>query len=272
MLKNLKTKKLVAFPPAPKALAAKFAAMRKLPRLGRARPDVPVSNPNYIVYTSWTNTSTDFIKTFRTTFVVPPPPATNDNQTIFIWNGLLPPDGLHVLQPVLQWGVSRAGGGPTWNIASWYVPPIPDKMSLTALVPVNPGQVLTGVITCTAFGFDAKSGTVVYDYTCEFEGFPQTQLPISGVPQLTWAMEVLEAYGSAAGGLPACQDYPNTATTDMTDICIQTSKTMNGKDIPWQRFAPVNGCGQGIGFDSIGSGIVTIFYPPPPGPRAPRKR
>ena len=51
----------------------------------------------------------------------PGPRARTHGQTIFLFNGIEPGDFSHILQPVLQWGPSAAGGGASWSVASWYV-------------------------------------------------------------------------------------------------------------------------------------------------------
>ena len=51
-----------------------------------------------------------------------PAPATRSRQTIFLFNGIQNTGAnFGILQPVLQYGSSAAGGGAFWSIASWYV-------------------------------------------------------------------------------------------------------------------------------------------------------
>lgn len=53
---------------------------------------------------------------------VPPAPSTTTPQTLYYFTGLqstLDSD-CGIIQPVLQWGVSPAGGGSFWGIASWW--------------------------------------------------------------------------------------------------------------------------------------------------------
>jgi hypothetical protein len=61
------------------------------------------------------------VSSINSTWVVPGPPISPTDQTLFFWNGVEPEDTSAVLQPVLQWGTSAAGGGPYWAYASWYV-------------------------------------------------------------------------------------------------------------------------------------------------------
>jgi hypothetical protein len=54
------------------------------------------------------------VSEINSTWVVPGPPVSPSQQTLFFWNGVEPEDTSAVLQPVLQWGSSAAGGGPYW--------------------------------------------------------------------------------------------------------------------------------------------------------------
>ena len=54
------------------------------------------------------------------TWTVPSDPSTNGG-IIFIFNGLEPTTENVIIQPVLQYGSSAAGGGNYWAIASWLV-------------------------------------------------------------------------------------------------------------------------------------------------------
>ena len=54
-----------------------------------------------------------------TEWTVPPAPATQNGQTIFLFPGIQ--NSTMIYQPVLQWGPSAAGGGNYWAVASWYV-------------------------------------------------------------------------------------------------------------------------------------------------------
>lgn len=77
-------------------------------------------------YAQWKNNIDEEINSFVTSWDVPGPPFSYDRQTLFIFNALEPirtddPDSLQILQPVLQHGVSAAGGGGYRAIASWYL-------------------------------------------------------------------------------------------------------------------------------------------------------
>jgi hypothetical protein len=64
----------------------------------------PYPDDGWIVDSEWTNTGAIPISYFSTHWIVPPVPATQDGQTIFLFNGLTPTDNSYILQPVLQRG------------------------------------------------------------------------------------------------------------------------------------------------------------------------
>ncbi|KAF8319997.1 hypothetical protein DL93DRAFT_2153037 [Clavulina sp. PMI_390] len=78
----------------------------------------------WTAYTGWSNSDANSpINSFTTSWTVPPAPQTNNGQTIFLFNSIEPAQGNAILQPVLQWGGSAAGGGAYWAVASWYLGP-----------------------------------------------------------------------------------------------------------------------------------------------------
>lgn len=114
-----------------------------------------------------------------------------------------------ILQPVLQYGYSAAGGGAYWGVASWYV--AGGKSYTSSLVPVNVGQVLNAAITLTNINGAA------YSYVSQFSNIPGTGLALSNSAQLIWATETLEAYG-----ITSSTDYPAGSTT-FSGISIRTT-------------------------------------------------
>ena len=97
-------------------------ASREIAMLAAPDTHLPALGSGWITYAYWNNDTGHPLTSFRTTWQVPPAPATQESQTIFLFNGIQN-NGTNygILQPVLQWGSSAAGGGPYWSIASWYV-------------------------------------------------------------------------------------------------------------------------------------------------------
>jgi hypothetical protein len=188
-------------------LAAK--GLSPVPAPAVAAQDLAGSGGGWVTWASWVNTSGTAISSFATTWVVPPAPATESDQLIYLFNGLEDQAGDNILQPVLQWGVSGAGGSNTWGVASWYVDSSHHAFC-TALVPVNVGDKLTGVMTLEIQA-DAS-----LNYTSEFQGIAGTKLIAQGLSELVQACETLEVYG-----LTKSTDYPNAPMTAMTNINLQ---------------------------------------------------
>jgi hypothetical protein len=84
--------------------------------------ECPALGSGWIAYTYWNNGTGKSITSFKTRWVVPPAPVSNDGQLIYLFNGIQNYGyNYGILQPVLQWGASPAGGGSYWAVASWYV-------------------------------------------------------------------------------------------------------------------------------------------------------
>jgi hypothetical protein len=237
---------------------------KKILRTGRVGKSLGTT-PNFpdtawIENSSWTNDSGEPIVYFSSKWVVPQEPASNNNQTIYLFNGLQQtPTGPYILQPVLQWGSSPIGGGNYWSIANWYMngqngPAITLKQGP---IKVNPGDVLQGIMTLTNQSGDE------FSYTSSFAGYPALDIPVTEIDQLTWACETLECYY-----LTQCSDYPNTTRTTFYDIEIKVGQSvLTGKDatINWQANTTFSDCGQIcliVSNDSPG-GMVDLYYKKP---------
>jgi len=218
------------------------------PAVGAAPALVPSFGSGWITYGSWSNTTGKPVSVFSTRWVVPPAPATQSGQIIFLFNGIQ--NSTMIYQPVLQWGVSAAGGGNHWSVASWYADGQGGPAFHTNLVNVNPGDVLTGIMTLTSQS--AKGFT----YNCQFQGIANTSLPIQNVQELTWCVETLECYS-----ITKCSDYPNTNKTAMSAINLQTGSVH--PVMIWTLNNPVTDCGQHtliFDEDSSGNGEVDLWY------------
>ncbi|KAJ7734087.1 hypothetical protein B0H16DRAFT_155874 [Mycena metata] len=155
-------------------------------------------NSGWVTFAFWHNTAGSPISSFATTWEVPPVPETNHGQTVFLFNAIEPSAEDAILQPVLQYGPSGAGGGAFWAVASWYVGEF-DTFH-TTVVPVSTGTILNGLMTLT--GSNATAGT--FDYNSQFTNIPGTSLNITGIAELTVPTETLEAYSvSNATDVPA---------------------------------------------------------------------
>jgi hypothetical protein len=168
---------------------------------GHSVASAPIaSNPGWVTYAAWEQPSSQNIGYIQTSWTVPAAPMTNDNQLLYIFNGLENSTQSDIMQPVLQWGVSPAGGGQFWAIANWYV--WSGGAGYSPLISVSSGATLQGLITLNGQNADGS-----YNFTSSFAGYSNS-LPISegdvsnngasipAVPGQLWAVETLETYNN----------------------------------------------------------------------------
>lgn len=208
---------------------------------------VPALGSGWIAYAYWNNGTGNSITSFTTTWTVPPVPVSQDGQTIFLFNGIQNyGNNFGILQPVLQYGGSAAGGGAYWSVANWYVTSGGNAF-YTPLVQVNANDTLVGVMSLTG----SSGGT--FDYESAFQGIGAT-LPVLNIAELLWCNETLEAYSVAQ-----CSDYPAGATA-FTAIGIQTGGTT--PVLNWTPVNQVTDCGQSatVASNANPGGEVDITY------------
>lgn len=216
----------------------------------RAFGRTPNLGSGWIAFADWTNITGLPITSFATTWTVPAAPRTQSGQTIFLFNGIQ--NSSMIYQPVLQWGPSAAGGGSYWAVASWYADGQGGTAYYTTPIRVSPGDVLVGVMTLTA---QSPSG---FSYNCQFQGIANTNLAIQNVPELTFCVETLEAYG-----VTQASDYPSTTKTVFSSIELKTkSRTTPHPSLAWTPVNQITDTGQHVVVASNAnpSGSVEIFY------------
>ena len=197
----------------------------------------------------WWDSGGKSLSYFSTQWTVPSAPATSSGQTIFLFNGIQNIGANYgILQPVLQWGGSAAGGGAYWSVANWYVTSGGQAFH-TNLVQVNSLTVLHGVMTQTGI-----SGAT-YNYNSTFQGIANTTLPVANIAPLHWANETLECYG-----LTTCSDMPATNNTAMSQIDILIGTTRPA--LTWTGVNSTTSCGQHtvIVSNANPGGEVDLFY------------
>ena len=86
------------------------------------------SAPGWVTAAYWPDQVPQPVTSFQADWQVPLPPLEQENQLIYLFDGLLDMAGSKsgIIQPVLQWGCSNFDGDPNWGgnywtIASWYV-------------------------------------------------------------------------------------------------------------------------------------------------------
>ena len=220
---------------------------------GEVKPQTrPAAASGWIAYAYWSNPNTSNpITNFTTNWVVPSQPSTKGSQTIFLFNGMQ--DGLtstsYIIQPVLQWGPSAAGGGKYWAITNWYVSS--SQAFYGSLVTVSAGTSLQGVMKQTAV-----SGSN-YSYNSSFTGYPAASaLQVNNVPQAFWAAETLESYGVTS---PSTMYPPNT---DVALTSIQILQGTTNASLTWSTAQATPGSAQKavVVSNSSPGGEVDIYF------------
>jgi hypothetical protein len=143
--------------------------------------------------------SNDDIDYMAGTWAVPSYPSEN-GALIYLFNGIEPSNGSWILQPVLQYGVSPAGGGNYWSIASWLVSS--KQAFYSPLETVYPGNSIKGFIEMTGISGNTKYWEVeAKDATTG--AYSILSAYVSG-EHWTWAYAgVLEAYN-----VTSCSQFP----------------------------------------------------------------
>jgi hypothetical protein len=162
-------------------------------------------------YGDWIEWASDDVNSreinyFKAEWSIPTSPS--GDGTVFLFNGLCPPSLEAIVQPVLQWGKSAAGGGRYWAVASWYVwldqsGEIKDIHS--ELMDVREGENLAGIIT--------KSG---YMWSIEIQKGkgvgpkPKRSISVQSSFSYPWPCIALEGYNiDTLGELPGRTIFTN---------------------------------------------------------------
>ncbi|KAJ7739420.1 hypothetical protein DFH07DRAFT_778696 [Mycena maculata] len=212
----------------------------------RTKNAKPAEATGWIAYASWLNTGSSPISSFKTTWTVPPVPATNHDQTLFLFNSIEPNSGDAILQPVLQFGPSAAGGGSYWAVATWYL--VGDSTFYTTPVKTSAGATLDGIVTLTS-----SSGSS-YNYVSSFTNIAGTSLTATGSAELTWATETLEVYS-----VTEKSDFP-TGSTVFKDIDLVLSSGA-APSVSWSAVSSTqDGISTSITVGGATNAEVTVTY------------
>jgi hypothetical protein len=218
----------------------KSAAVNK----GRA----PFSDNGWVTYASWLNETRKPVTWFATTYAIPPAPTTYNGQTLFQFNSIEPDSYDSIVQPVLQYGPSAAGGGEYWAIASWYV--VGNSAYYSSLTKMYSGQSLIGLIRQT--GHSKRYG---YSYLSQFYGWGSSTLTVNNIEELRWCTETLEVYG-----VTECSQFPNTVFCELYNINVQTKGIY--PSVNWGITNAATSCGvqTTVVTNSGHNGGVNIYY------------
>ena len=144
---------------------------------------------SWVAYTEFENVTRPAISLFTAEWIVPNPPKDQGDQTIFIFIGLQ--NNQYILQPVLQWGPSFAGGGKFWSISNWYTDGNTKDTVCTPAQKVAPGDKLSASMQLVS-QVDRS-----FTYKISFQKYPDLDHVQPNVMELFWAFVVLESYNIA---------------------------------------------------------------------------
>lgn len=168
-----------------------------------------------------------------------------------------------IIQPVLQYGVSAAGGGDRWTLASWYVNGVTNRVFTSYVIDVQPGDLIRGTIessNCTSAG------------DCDW--FIQAQ-PVGGGPRSSAHLSttadafvynivnpgVLEVYAG-----DSCDMLPPGGETIFENVRIFEGDSVTWGIVPHMQYVvnqgnPFCGFSVSVGFDDDEGNINTrILY------------
>jgi hypothetical protein len=198
---------------------------------------------------SWWNVPGSYqITGLQTPWSVPPNPTSN-GATVFLFPSVEPSNSLQIVQPVLQWGPSDAGGGNYWGLASWYVNGA--SSYTTGVLQTSAGHSLIGSMT-------RPSGTsVMWSIKTTDATTGQYELLSAGTQTTNWNTgqgAVLEVYYASS-----CTQLPNVST-GLHFGTISVSTNAPGGLIP--AFTPTIWNGYCSSSASAGSNYTNLYWVP----------
>ena len=178
--------------------------------------DVKVGHVSPAVISGWLEsvsaTTTGSFSKLTSTWIVPPEPITDNGQLLYFFPGFEDiGDVISILQPVMQWGVGFAGGGPYWTAASWNCC-ISGNTWHSRLIDLNVGDTIVGTISSTCGpGPSCPTWNVVTKNRTTGE---RTTLARSQVNGQVWDW----VFGAVAEpyGVVACTDFPDNSGLTFT--------------------------------------------------------
>ena len=196
---------------------------------------------------SWWDSAT-WVRRLYSNMAVPAFPASAGQQLNYFFSSFQ--STAAIVQPVLQWGTSPAGGGQYYAIASWYV--LSDgRAYYSALQRVQPGDTIYGQMeanSCTANGAGCHWTIVATDTTGTLPG---TRLDITASSVFTSVQGgVFESYGAAG-----CAQLPANGHAAWRKIQVW-GPTFNPVTPSFRKAVFDQECSMNTTFSSTGTDIV----------------
>ncbi len=217
-----------------------------------AAHDAAPTTHSWIVACDWVNPSVNganvdanAIASFQASWQVPPQPSVQEGQILLLFDGLqnniFNNSGNTIIQPILQWQDGQ------WSIYSEYA--YDGGFWPTTPIVVQPGQVITGLITQSA------QGNGQYTATCSFTNIPNTTLTVSNEAVYTQAVMTLEVYYTNQ-----VSDYPRALFTDFNNLYLSTADGAPAN--PWSQWIIDGQYGEHIDVftNSASGGNIGLYY------------
>jgi len=202
----------------------------------KSQPEMPSLPNGWAAYTVWSPGYA--MSYYGAAWLVPQNPQKEDSQTLFYFSGFQnayasEQVGTSIIQPVLQFGPSAAGGGEYWSIASWFVGAGHTVYSKLATVNVN--DLILGNMTLT-------SGTTWSIVISDSANGQESSITAdTGVTEL-YAFVTMEVYT-----ITSCSDYP-TGSLTFYDLVIDN--TSGQQVVPVWEPETEPGCSESVTVDS----------------------
>lgn len=203
------------------------------------------------------------VASFVGSWNVPDAPKKYTGQTVFLFTGMqnidwVPPDDgpkskFDIIQPVLQYGPSAAGGGKYWSISSWYVP-LHDGWFAESVYS-DPMEVQEGD---SIFGNMTRTGDQAFYISTESAKLKNATAMTINKPLLKtqpWMYVTLESYADYDD--MSCDMWPST-TTSFTDLRF-TGKDGGEIKQAWQEINKAPVCGDSVAANSQGRKVMLNF-------------
>lgn len=219
------------------------------PNDGRLVRDCPLGEPpqkqdGWIGCAYWKKVGLAVIEYFKSTWRVPPLPTEDHAQTQFLFESIESNGSNAILLPALQYGISAAGGGSYWAVASWYQ--VGSQTYYTTPVEVSAGDLLVGRIESTIY----STGAV--DYHASFANITdESRLAVCNAEELISITVTAVSYNVKLSNSPTWSTvvfYPFHMSHSDGPIAV----------LPWLPVEGTNGMASVTGDTGP---LITVFYP-----------
>lgn len=198
--------------------------------------------------------TTTWFHKLSSTFSVPTAPAHWGNQTVFFFPGFEDLDAQGnpgtIVQPVLQYGASAAGGGKYWSIASW---DCNNNCPHGKARRVAVGDVIDGTVegtSCTSHG--ACTWTVT---TEDRQSGAKSVVRRSEPHAMNWAVTTLEAYN-----VTRCDELPSSGAEPFDITVLNANNSISHE--AWTKWHPAHAPHCSYTTSSSDAGHTYLFWNP----------